>query len=88
VFALYPLDVAAFGRRLPRSARVGIKKAKDLYDARSSVVHGGRPPAHGIRLLNTDGARLVRNTLLSIVANRNRSFLQNIKGEVIRLVEP
>jgi len=83
----FQLHVAAFGRRLPRSARVDMKKAKELYDARSSAVHGGRPSAQNIRLLNTDGARLVRSTLLSIVPHRNRSFLQNIKGEVTKLVE-
>ena len=84
----FQLHVAVFGRRLPRSARVDMKKAKELYDARSSAVHGDRPSAQKIRLLNTDGARLVRSTLLSIVPHRNRSFLQNIKGEVTRLVEP
>jgi hypothetical protein len=84
----FQLHVVALGRRLKPADRVDIDTAKRLYGARSSVVHGAKPPPDAMKLLNSVGARLARATLLAIASKRNRGFLQNIQQEVERLVGP
>jgi hypothetical protein len=84
----FQLHVLAFARRLKATDRVDIGTAKKLYDARSSVVHGTKPPSDAMKLLNSAGATLARATLLAIVSKRNRRFLQRIHHEVERLVGP
>lgn len=84
----FQMHVAAYGRRLPEKERIDMEAAKALYNARSRVVHGAKPPPKAINLLNTDGARLVRSTLLSLISKRNRSYLQDIDTAVARLVTP
>lgn len=82
----FSIHVATFSRRLPPTERVSRSTAEALYRARSDVVHGNKPLAKNIELLNSAGARLVRATLISIASKQNRAFLQNISSEVERLV--
>jgi hypothetical protein len=80
----FQLHVLRFGRYLAKAEHLSMREARDVYNARSTVVHGAWGPNHSdevmkaIELLRTDGARLVQSTLLRIASPRHRQLLLEI----------